>query len=67
MNYKMMCRFMAQILTIESVFMIPALIISICGGETSAVRGFLMTLVLMLLIELILFAIGRKAPDDFYA
>ena len=67
MNYKMVCRFMAQMLTIESVFMIPALIISLCGGETAAVRGFLMTLVLMLLTELILFAIGRKAPDDFYA
>ena len=44
MNYKMMGRFMAQILSIEGVFMIPALIISFCCGDAMAVWGFLYTL-----------------------
>ena len=36
MNYKMMGRFMAQILAIEGIFMIPALIISLCDGAQGA-------------------------------
>ena len=40
MNYKMMGRFLAQILFIEIVFMIPALCISLSCGEAMAVKGF---------------------------
>ena len=36
MNYKMMGRFIAQILAIEAAFMIPALLISAFGGEKAA-------------------------------
>ena len=41
MNFKMMGRFLAQILSIEGIFMIPALLISLFCGETMAVQGFL--------------------------
>ena len=44
MNYKMMGRFIAQILAIEWVFMIPALILSLVFGESGATYGFLLTL-----------------------
>ena len=44
MNYKMMGRFMAQILSIEGVFMIPALIISLCYGEHPAMWSFLVSI-----------------------
>ena len=67
MNFKMMGRLMAQILTIESIFMVPALFISLYHGETGAVRGFLYTLVLMILLESVMFFLCRKAPDGFYA
>ena len=67
MNVKMMGRLMAQILTIESIFMVPALFISLYHGETGAVRGFLYTLVLMILLESVMFFLCRKAPDGFYA
>ena len=67
MNYKMMGRLMAQILTIVSLFMLPALFISLYYGEASAVRGFLWTLALMVVLEGALFLICRKAPDGFYA
>ena len=67
MNYKMMGRLMAQILTIESLFMLPALCISLYCGEAAAVRGFVYTLALMLVLELLLFLLCRKAPDGFYA
>ena len=41
MNYKMMGRFVGQIIAIEAVFMLPALGISVYKGETGAVTGFL--------------------------
>ena len=44
MNYKMMGRFVAQILIIAGVFMLPALAISVYCGETAAVYAFLLTL-----------------------
>ena len=54
MNYKMMGRFVAQILSIEGVFMVPALCISLFCGETAAVRGFLYTLAVLAGIVLVL-------------
>ena len=67
MNYKMMGRLMAQIFSIVTLFMLPALGISLYCGEVMAVRGFLWTLALMVALEGILFLICRKAPDGFYA
>ena len=45
MNYKMMGRFVAQILAIEGAFIIPALILSLVFGESGAAYGFALTLV----------------------
>ena len=67
MNYKMMGRFIAQILFIEGIFMIPALLISVFGGETMAVRGFVFTLAVIAVLELVLWLICRGAPSAFYA
>ena len=67
MNYKMMGRFIAQILSIEGVFMLPALLISFFSGETGAVRGFIFTLILIAVIVTLLFLVCRNAPSAFYA
>ena len=67
MNFKMMGRFIAQILAIEGIFMIPATVISLCCGDVMALKGFLWTLVLIVLITLALFLICRGAPSAFYA
>ena len=67
MNYKMMGRFVAQILFIESILMLPALAISLYCGDTMAVKGFLFTLVLALGIAGLLYLICRGAPSAFYA
>ena len=40
MNYKMMGRFIAQILTIEGFFMIPALILALVFVESGAFWAF---------------------------
>ena len=67
MNYKMMGRFLSQVLTIEGVFMIPALVISLFARETGAVRGFLMTLAVIALLALFLRLVCRSSPSAFYA
>ena len=67
MNFKMMGRFMAQILGIEGVFMIPALIISICDGAQGASLGFACAIVLDILLSSILWLNCRSAPSAFYA
>ena len=67
MNHKMMGRFIAQILFIEALFMLPALGISLYCQETAAVRGFLITLALIALVVIVLTLICRGAPSAFYA
>ena len=39
MNFKMMGRFIAQILAIEGIFMIPALLISIFCGDARKIKS----------------------------
>lgn len=67
MNYKMMGHFLAQILSIEGIFMLPALGISLYCGEMAAFRGFLDTLLLIVGIVLVLFLLCRGAPSAFRA
>ena len=67
MNYKMMGRFIAQILSIEGCFMIPALLISLFRGETGAATGFAYTFALIVAIVTILYLLCRNAPSAFYA
>ena len=67
MNYKMMGRFLAQILSIEGVFMIPALCISLYCGDAMAVKGFALTLLVIAGLALVLLLLCRGAPSAFYA
>ena len=67
MNMKMMGKFLSQMVAIEAVFLIPALVISLCMGETAAVNGFLLTLGIMILTATVLFLSCRKADRLFGA
>ena len=67
MNYKMIGRFIAQIILIEMVFLLPALVISLFGQEWDAVQGFLYTLVIMAVLSGLLFLLCRKAGRLFGA
>ena len=44
MNFKMIGRFLSQIIAIEAFFMLPALGISFFRGETAATTAFLYTI-----------------------
>ena len=67
MNYKMMGRFLAQILAIEGIFMVPALGISLYCGDGAAVSGFLYTLGITIGLVVILTLLCRGAPSAFHA
>ena len=67
MNYKMMGRFLAQIIAIEGVFMLPALGISLGYGEWNAVKGFGLTLCIILALGSLLFLLCRKSGRLFGA
>ena len=67
MNYKMIGRFLAQILSIEGLFLIPALLISLFCGEAAAVQAFLWTELVILVCVVCLHWLCRGAPIAFYA
>ena len=67
MNYKMMGRFMAQILSVEGVFMVPALIIALYLGETMALKGFAVALGTIWITVVVLWLVCRGAPSAFFA
>lgn len=67
MNYKMMGRFIAQILAVVALFMIPALCISIYDHQSAASFAFLLTLIIAYAIVGGLLWICRKAKAGFYA
>ena len=67
MNYKMVGRFLSQILTIEGIFLLPALAISLVHGETAAAKGFLITLAVIAALVACLHLLCRRAPLAFYA
>ena len=67
MNFKMMGRFLAQIIAIEGIFLLPALGISLGYGEWNAVLGFALTLAIMIAVGLPLYLICRKAGRLFSA
>ena len=67
MNYKMTGKFISQIISIESLFMIPALLISVLYRETAAMLGFMYTIALTLVLAGILFALCRRTDRRFGA
>ena len=67
MNFKMMGRFIALIIAIEAVFMLPALGISLGYGETPAAMAFAATVGIMLALAAVLYGLCRKAGRLFGA
>ena len=67
MNYKMMGKFIAQILMVESVFMIPATLICLGYGEYNTMFSFLVVIGITAMVSLALFLVCKGAPSAFYA
>ncbi|MDE6674382.1 MAG: TrkH family potassium uptake protein, partial [Acetatifactor sp.] len=67
MNYRMMGKFIGLILMVESIFMMPALVISLCRREQRAVIAFTVTIVLLWGLGLLLRVLCRNASKSFFA
>ena len=67
MNYKMLGRFISMILAIETVSMVPALLISIFLHETGSLIGFLVAMAAGGAVSALLYVLTRGAGSDFYA
>ncbi len=67
MNYKMMGKFIGQILMVEAIFMIPAMLISLGYGEYAAVQSFLIAIAACAVVALTLNLLCKGAPSAFYA
>lgn len=67
MNYKVMGKFISQILFVEAGFMVPALLISIFDNDKLAMIGFLGAILIILFVSVILFLVCRKANQRFFA
>ena len=67
MNYKIMCRFLSLICLAETVFMLPALAISIYDGQTKAVLGFAVTMGIALGLYIVLKLLSRNNANRMTA
>ena len=67
MNYKMMGRLISEILAVEAAFMVPPLLLSLYDGSTDAVRGFLFSILIIVLVAAALFLLCRGAQRAFLA
>lgn len=67
MNYKMMGKFISQILGLEAFFMLPALGISFMDGDKDAIFGFSMAILLTVFVALVMYLFCRHAESGFYA
>lgn len=67
MNYKIMSRFLSNILLLESLFMIPALLISFGEGNLNAATAFLITIAATALCGIAMRFYGRNAKKSMFA
>ena len=65
MNYKLMGRFIARIILMEAVFLLPALFISLGYGERNAVHSFLLTVATALALGVPMYLFCRKTDLRF--
>ena len=67
MNYKMMSRLIALILTMEAGFMLPALLLCVYDRDQAAVYAFFYAICITLLAAAVLLLASRGAKSGFYA
>lgn len=67
MNYKMMGKFIGLLLMVESIFMLPALLISLCRQERSSAMAFTAAIVILWGLGMLLRFFCRGAKKSFFA
>ncbi|MGM9522728.1 MAG: TrkH family potassium uptake protein [Oscillospiraceae bacterium] len=67
MNFKMMGRFIALILALEAVFMLPALLICLIDSDGGSALAFMYSILAALLLSGLLLLLSRGSKRGFYA
>lgn len=67
MNWKMVWRIIAYILSVEAALMVPPLLISAAYQEHAAVYGYLVSIPVILAVSGLLFLLTRNVRRGFYA
>ncbi|MDE5747291.1 MAG: TrkH family potassium uptake protein, partial [Acetatifactor sp.] len=67
MNYKMMGKFIGLLLIVESVFMVPALVISQFRKENSSIMGIPVEIAILWGLGMLLRLLCRRAKKSFFA
>ena len=67
MDYKMMGKFISQILFVEAAFMLPALLISVLERNIPGIWGFALSIVITAAVASVLYVLCRHAVRRFYA
>lgn len=67
MNYKMIGRFIGRILYVEVIFMLPALLISMCEQAWASATGFVISMVITLFAAIFLSFLCKGYKKKFYA
>ena len=65
MNYKMMGKFLSQILIVEAGFMVPALLISLYTGSRAAVYGFGLSILITAGVGALMYYFCRNSNQFF--
>lgn len=67
MNYKMIGRFLSEILALESIFMFPSVLLCLSDGEQDVAGAFLQSMALIFIVAGILWMVCKDADKGFYA
>lgn len=67
MNFKMMGRFLSQILLVEALFLLPPLLVSAADAEHRAAVAFMQTILITVVAAGVLWLVCRKAAGGFRA
>ena len=67
MNFKMTGRFLAQIIALEAVFLVPSLILSLYDGEATVAGAVGISMGIMAVIAGVLWLVCRRSAQQFSA
>ncbi len=67
MNYRIVLNYLGKILLLESICMLPSLIIAICAGENASFEAFLVTMLLQLAAGTVILIFCKPKNNSIYA
>jgi trk system potassium uptake protein TrkH len=67
MNGKLIAKMLGNILFLEAAFMVPSAIFAAYDGDMAALRGFLFTIILLVVVSGVTRLLARTADKTFYA